>query len=158
MRGTRIHSKSGESSLSLLKPLKVDNFKRNVRVGFFHMPDTGFFQGKYFDSPLREIFGVHHIKAHVFDNNVLITGANLSEDYFSDRQDRCIVIQDCEPLAHYLDDLINFLSDHSLLVNDSGDLTTLSQNKPVAYKQSKTFKNELSHHLRYFRFTHRTKF
>ena len=91
MRGTRV-SRSGESSLSLLKPLKTENFKRNVRVGFFHMPDTGFFQGKYFDSPMREIFGVHHMKAHVFDNNVLITGANLSEDYFSDRQDRCIVI------------------------------------------------------------------
>ena len=43
-------------------------------------------------------------------------------------------------------------------MNESGDLTTLSQNKPVAYKHPKTFKNELSHHLRYFRFTHRTKF
>ena len=49
------------------------------------MPDTGMLKGKYSESPLREIFGVHHIKAHVFDNNVLVTGANLSEDYFSDR-------------------------------------------------------------------------
>ena len=71
--------------MSLLRPLKTNNFKRNVRVGFFHMPDTGLLQGKYLDSPLREIFGVHHMKAHVFDDNVLITGANLSEDYFSDR-------------------------------------------------------------------------
>lgn len=37
---------------------------------------------------VKEVFGVHHIKAHVFDNNILITGANLSEDYFTNRQDR----------------------------------------------------------------------
>lgn len=34
---------------------------------------------------LKEIFGVHHMKLHVFDNNVLITGANLSQDYFTNR-------------------------------------------------------------------------
>ena len=34
---------------------------------------------------LKEIFGVHHMKLHVIDNNVLITGANLSHDYFTNR-------------------------------------------------------------------------
>ena len=91
MRGTRI-GRDGSSTQQLLSPLKVNNFKRPIRVGFYHNPDTGLMKGKMSNSPLREIFGVHHIKAHVFDNNVLITGANLSEDYFTDRQDRCIVI------------------------------------------------------------------
>ena len=91
MRGTRL-SKNGESSLTMLKPLRQASFKKKVRVGFFHMPDTGLMKGRFSESPLREIFGVHHIKAHVFDDNVLITGANLSEDYFTDRQDRCMVI------------------------------------------------------------------
>ena len=122
MRGTRIHPKTRESSLTMLKELKTEHYRKNVRIGFFHMPDTGLLKGKYSESALREIFGVHHIKAHVFDNNVLLTGANLSEDYFSDRQDRCMVIQDCEPLAHYFDDLITLLSDHSFLLDDSGDL------------------------------------
>ena len=85
MRGTRINAKTGESSLTMLKSLKIENFRKNARLGFFHMPDTGLLKGKYSNSPLREVFGVHHIKAHVFDNNILITGANLSEDYFSDR-------------------------------------------------------------------------
>lgn len=85
MRGTRL-SKSGDNTLGLVMPLKRNFFNRNIRIGFFHHPDTGFFKGKYASaSPLREIFGVHHIKAHVFDNNVMITGANLSEDYFTDR-------------------------------------------------------------------------
>ena len=37
------------------------------------------------DNPLREIFGVHHMKYYIFDNDVIITGANLSEDYFTTR-------------------------------------------------------------------------
>ena len=110
------------------------------------MPDTGVLKGRFSESPLREIFGVHHIKAHVFDDNVLITGANLSEDYFTDRQDRCMVIQDCAPLAHYLDDLINLLADHSFLINDSGDLKPMTpENTSVGYKNPKAFKESLSH-------------
>ena len=84
MRGTRI-SHEGKSSLNMLKGLKVKHLQKNLRCGFFHNPDTGFLKGKASNSPLREIFGVHHIKAHVFDSNVMITGANLSEDYFTDR-------------------------------------------------------------------------
>ena len=91
MRGTRANKK-GESSQTLLSPLKVDNFGKQVRVGFYHHPDTGMLKGKYSSGPMKEIFGIHHMKAHVFDNNLLVTGANLSEDYFTDRQDRCMVI------------------------------------------------------------------
>ena len=91
MRGTRI-GRDGDSTLGHLKPIKVENFNRPVRVGFYHNPETGLLKGKFANGPLREIFGVHHMKLNVFDNNVLITGANLSEDYFTDRQDRYIVI------------------------------------------------------------------
>ena len=85
MRGTRLNRQS-ESSRTMLQGLRTSaGFDRKVRVGFFHMPDTGMFKGRFSESPIREIFGVHHIKAHVFDDNVLITGANLSEDYFTDR-------------------------------------------------------------------------
>lgn len=85
MRGTRL-SKVGINTMGLVSPLKKKYFNRDIRLGFYHNPDTGLFKGKYAEaSPLREVFGVHHIKAHVFDNNVLITGANLSEDYFTDR-------------------------------------------------------------------------
>jgi len=139
MRGTRIE-KTGESSHSILKPIKVDNFNKPVRVGFFHMPDTGLLKGKYSASPLREVFGVHHIKAHVFDDNVLITGANLSEDYFTDRQDRFFVIQDCEPLANYFDDLISGLTDCSFNMDDDGELHVLPS-YPIPYQNPKKFKD-----------------
>lgn len=84
MRGTRI-GRDGNSSYQLVRNLKTNHFGKPVRLGFYHNPDTGVLKGKMSNSPLREIFGVHHMKAHVFDNNVLLTGANLSEDYFTDR-------------------------------------------------------------------------
>lgn len=83
---------------------------------------------------------MHHIKAHVFDSNVLITGANLSEDYFTDRQDRCFVIQNCEPLANYFEDLISILTDVSYNLDDGGDLQMLPH-YAVPYKKTKEFKN-----------------
>ena len=34
-----------------------------------------------------EIFGVLHIKIFIFDNTVILTGANLQENYFTTRKD-----------------------------------------------------------------------
>ena len=45
---------------------------------------------------LREVFGVQHVKAAVFDDAVLLTGANLSRDYFTTRQDRYLLVEDNE--------------------------------------------------------------
>ena len=84
MRGTRVNN-DGFNSYELVKQLKLKNAERNIRCGFFHNPDTGYMKFRACNGPLREIFGVHHIKALVFDNTVLITGANLSNDYFTDR-------------------------------------------------------------------------
>ena len=86
---------------------------------------------------------------------MLITGANLSEDYFTDRQDRCFVIQDCEPLADYFDDLISILTDVSFNFDQNGDLNMLPY-YAVPYRHTKKFKNQMAHHLRFFRFSNRT--
>eukprot|EP00347_Sterkiella_histriomuscorum_P003103 403365574 len=158
MRGTRIVSKDNSSSFELMRGLKEKHVHRGdkLRIGFWHHPDTGFWKGKMMAGPLREIFGVHHIKAHVFDHNVVITGANLSEDYFTDRQDRCYVINDCEPLANYFDDLIGILTDCSYNVTENGTLDMLPQ-YPEPHRKPKDFKNQMSHHLRFLRFQHRTQ-
>ena len=132
MRGTRLNNES-ESSLEMVKPLRLNHFRKPVRLGFWHNPDTGVLKGKMSSSPYREIFGVHHMKLHVFDDNLLVTGANLSEDYFTDRQDRCMIFMNCQPLADYADDLIQVLTDCSYNVNDSGDLALLP-NYPTPYR------------------------
>jgi len=48
-----------------------------------------------------EILGVYHAKACVFDGATLLTGANLSEEYFSTRQDRYVVVRDSKVADWY---------------------------------------------------------
>ena len=40
----------------------------------------------------NELIGLQHCKLFVFDDSVIISGANLSTDYFTNRQDRYILI------------------------------------------------------------------
>ena len=45
---------------------------------------------KLLPARFNEVVGVNHIKAFVFDDDVVMTGANLSESYFTSRQDRYV--------------------------------------------------------------------
>jgi CDP-diacylglycerol---glycerol-3-phosphate 3-phosphatidyltransferase len=50
----------------------------------------------------NELPGVHHIKMYMFDDEVCLSGANLSETYFTDRRDRYLWLRDAAPIAgHY---------------------------------------------------------
>lgn len=49
---------------------------------------------------MREILGVYHCKYMLFDDTAVLTGANLSEEYFSNRQDRYYLIRDHRMLAY----------------------------------------------------------
>lgn len=59
---------------------------------------------------LREVLGVQHIKGAVFDDDVILTGANVSADYLSTRQDRYLLIRGCAPLASFMCDLLDTLA------------------------------------------------
>ena len=37
---------------------------------------------------VKEVVGVNHLKVYLFDENVILSGANLSNTYFTNRQDR----------------------------------------------------------------------
>lgn len=52
--------------------------------------------------------------------------ANLSNDYFTNRQDRCIVIRDCAALSHYFLSLITAVSQFSYQL-DRDDSTCLHE-------------------------------
>jgi CDP-diacylglycerol--glycerol-3-phosphate 3-phosphatidyltransferase len=43
-------------------------------------------------NPYNEIAGVFHVKLYVVDDAVLLSGANLSQEYFADRHDRYVCI------------------------------------------------------------------
>lgn len=55
------------------------------------------------------------MKLYVFDDTTIITGANLSHSYFTRRQDRCIMIKDCQQMSNYYYDLISCLVNGSYL-------------------------------------------
>jgi CDP-diacylglycerol--glycerol-3-phosphate 3-phosphatidyltransferase len=44
--------------------------------------------------PVRwnEVVGVQHMKIYVFDDQLILSGANLSNTYFIDRQDRYLML------------------------------------------------------------------
>lgn len=56
-----------------------------------------------------EILGVHHQKIYIFDDRVILGGANLSKNYFLNRRDRYLSINSRE-LSDYLFDYIQILS------------------------------------------------
>jgi len=102
---------------------------------------------------LREIIGVHHMKLHVFDDNVMITGANLSDDYFTNRQDRCYVILGAKHLADFVSDLNDTISDVSFRLGVEGNLeTTPKFPKP----SDKKWKNTFTQLMKVLRYSHRT--
>ena len=44
--------------------------------------------------PVRwnEVVGVQHMKIYIFDDELILSGANLSNTYFTDRQDRYLML------------------------------------------------------------------
>ena len=64
---------------------------------------------------MSEVIGVCHLKAYVFDDDVLISGANLSTIYFTKRQDRYYLIKGAANLAAFVRSLVQVLLFSSIL-------------------------------------------
>jgi len=62
----------------------------------------------YFPRQILEMLSTFHVKLNVIDDNVIMTGANLGEDYFRKRKDRCISI-DSNSLAQSLHQWAEYL-------------------------------------------------
>jgi CDP-diacylglycerol--glycerol-3-phosphate 3-phosphatidyltransferase len=57
-----------------------------------------------------EVLAVHHQKVYIFDDRVVMGGANLSKNYFLNRKDRYISISSSE-LSDYLFDYLQVLAE-----------------------------------------------
>lgn len=94
-----------------------------MQLGLFKMPLKRQPVRRYQDIDyigLREVPGVHHYKALVSDNDVVILGGNQGLDYYRFRQDRAWVIRDCKPFADYMWDVIECTYNHSVQVTPEG--------------------------------------
>lgn len=122
LRGTRTDHNTNSSSAQLLAPLVRKYGEDRCRVSLYHTPALNGLSKRWWPQRYNEAFGLQHIKAYVFDNEVVVSGANLSRDYFTNRQDRYALIKN-QGLTDYFDGLIKAVGSFSfgLTNNRSGD-------------------------------------
>ncbi|EFA82052.1 phosphatidylglycerophosphate synthase 1 [Heterostelium album PN500] len=143
LRGTR--ESPGEtpasakvSSATMLQPL-YDQFPERVTISLYHTPDLNGLLKKMLPPRVNETIGVNHLKTYVFDNDLMMSGANLSKDYFTNRQDRYVWIYRTESIATFFDRVVATVGTISYHLGSKGAVQLASGSlDPVA--QSADFK------------------
>jgi CDP-diacylglycerol--glycerol-3-phosphate 3-phosphatidyltransferase len=126
-RGTRGQNNSKQMVMPLLE--KSDN----CNLSLYHTPKLRGLLKRFTPARWNELVGLQHMKIYVFDSKVIISGANLSNDYFTNRQDRYIEITDV-PLANFFSSLIEHVQEFSIKVNKSGDESMHEKWKYLPYE------------------------
>lgn len=103
-RGTR----GDVNSVSLLKEF-VNDIPDRCSVNLYQTPKLHGSWSKALPSRYNEIVGLQHMKLYIADDSVLLSGANCSNDYFHQRQDRYVEIEDPE-LANFYSELIGMIT------------------------------------------------
>ena len=85
------------------------------------MPQQASWLGRMLPPRYGEGVGVQHTKLYAFDDTVILTGANLSHDYFTSRQDRYVVIRNAGPLAAFVHGVVQQMVAVSHTVLPSGN-------------------------------------
>ncbi|KAJ1678766.1 CDP-diacylglycerol--glycerol-3-phosphate 3-phosphatidyltransferase, partial [Spiromyces aspiralis] len=133
LRGTRKDTQ-GHSTASLLAPLVKRFGPERVRVSLYHTPELSGVKKLVTPPRWNEGLGIQHIKAYVFDSDVVISGANLSTDYFTNRQDRYMAFLGHTELSEYFKDLVSSVSRFSYQLNvdsNGGDSSSAGEGKDV---------------------------
>lgn len=99
-RGSRgeINSRTLVQELSKVAP-------EQCKLSLYQTPRLQGSWSKALPARYNELFGLQHMKLYIADDSVLLSGANCSNDYFQNRQDRYIEIQDVD-LANFYSELI----------------------------------------------------
>ncbi|CAL4202519.1 unnamed protein product, partial [Meganyctiphanes norvegica] len=110
-------SRGTVNSRTSLLPLITQNPKL-CSVSLFHTPELRGLLKRFIPQRWNEIIGLQHMKLYIFDDTLVISGANLSKDYFTNRQDRYIVFNDCPDLADFYHRIIDTVGKYSLQLQD----------------------------------------
>ena len=107
---------------------------------------------RYIPFQLNEIGELYHCKLNVFDKQVILTGANLSHDYYTNRQDRYLLVNN-HHFADMMDELLAFMVQTNAFQKDIKRVEPLNQKgieqiqKWAKFQESKlisTFNNKQS--------------
>ncbi|KAJ3607944.1 hypothetical protein NHX12_024995 [Muraenolepis orangiensis] len=120
MRGSR-----GQlNSRTMLLPL-LQRYASQMRVSLYHTPDLRGLLRRLIPQRFNETIGVQHIKVYLFDDSVIISGANLSESYFTNRQDRYVLLENCSEVADFFSSLVGAVGDVSLQLQPDDSVSML---------------------------------
>ncbi len=84
----------------------------------YHTPNLTGLRKKYVPKRINEGWGLQHMKLYGVDNEIILSGANLSSDYFTDRQDRYHLFSS-KDVTEYFSNIQDAVSSLSFLVKPS---------------------------------------
>ena len=98
LRGTR--EAPDPCCASLLAPL-VAEFPDQVEIRMYHTPNLTGLRKALIPKRINEGWGLQHMKLYGVDDELILSGANLSSDYFTNRQDRYHVFSSKAVTDHF---------------------------------------------------------
>ncbi|KAJ6561852.1 hypothetical protein B0H19DRAFT_1142826 [Mycena capillaripes] len=136
------------STAKLLVPL-VSQFPDRVHVSFFRSPSLRGLLAKLVPPRFNEGWGTWHAKIYGVDDEVMISGANLNQSYFTDRQDRYIHFTKQLDLSQYCLDFIKTVSKFSFKLESpsEGGSTGLYSFRESEYTISWPIPETHPHHI-----------
>ncbi|XP_058461876.1 CDP-diacylglycerol--glycerol-3-phosphate 3-phosphatidyltransferase, mitochondrial isoform X2 [Malaya genurostris] len=145
-RGTRGEVNSKSTLMPLLQ--QSDNF----RLSLYHTPVLRGLTKRLAPPRWNELLGIQHMKLYLIDNTVILSGANLSNDYFTNRQDRYVKIDD-PGLADFYANFLQKVQEFSLKVTRDGEVNLHQNWNMLPYKSSHSdFASEAKERVRnYFK-------
>uniref|UniRef100_A0A8B9KHB3 CDP-diacylglycerol--glycerol-3-phosphate 3-phosphatidyltransferase n=1 Tax=Astyanax mexicanus TaxID=7994 RepID=A0A8B9KHB3_ASTMX len=129
-------SRGKNNSRTMLLPL-LQRFPEQMRVCLYHTPDLRGLLRLLVPERFNETIGVQHIKVYLFDDSLIISGANLSDSYFTNRQDRYVLLEGCREVADFFAELVRAVSDVSLQL-ESDDSVHTKEGMVHPYKGNRT--------------------
>ncbi|KAG8698859.1 CDP-diacylglycerol--glycerol-3-phosphate 3-phosphatidyltransferase [Ceratobasidium sp. 394] len=121
LRSTR-PSKAQISPVHLLLPL-IGAYPDRVKVHLFRSPKLNGLLRHLVPRRFDEGWGTWHAKVYLVDDEVLLSGANLSTSYFTDRQDRYVHIKSASLFTSYLVELLRVFSEYSWRLRPTPDIS-----------------------------------
>ncbi|KAF0698748.1 Aste57867_10653 [Aphanomyces stellatus] len=105
------------SSVAMLQPL-LARFPSSVSLHLYRVPQLD--RWGFLPPPFDETIGVSHTKVYLCDDTLIMSGANLSGDYFTQRQDRYMQLLNPD-LAGFYHTFVQIVADHAYRVDVSDD-------------------------------------
>ncbi|OTA67973.1 hypothetical protein K449DRAFT_324171 [Hypoxylon sp. EC38] len=118
LRGTR--EAPEPSCASLLAPLVTEFGPDRVEIRMYHTPNLTGLRKKFIPKRINEGWGLQHMKLYGVDDEIILSGANLSHDYFTNRQDRYHLFSSSEVTNHFWE-LYQGVTSLSFLVQPAED-------------------------------------